>query len=518
MTRPARTVSVGLPAPVGGLNFRDPLSLMPPTDSPWMYNVECDARRVKIKDGFQVHCATTYPILTLGAVNPYSSSGKLYAMTRDVGTGNKFYEVTSGTESLSTTCSDDKGTEYSIHHHAGRTYFAADNAASDCSLYTDGTTDTLWNWDDGSTLITTQIMVNYKSRAYLFSGTSLYYSPVGAVTGSCTEVSLANVFRHSGDILWAKVISSPRRVASEVYLAIGNNAGEILVYGGDYPGSSSWGLIAQFHIAAPMHVNAAFEFQNDVWVFTYGGIISLRRLFELGDQAGEALSVSSKIDPYWTHVMKFFGAGKKVRAQYWPERNKVYLLLPAFINGSSNTWAEIQANSSAGLLSYDVTTEAWSILDLECTTSGGVTDICYYNNNLYYSTGTYIYSFAASSYKDEDYGNPGNYSEYNFEIQGAYQDFGAPWQHKKLSVFTPILKTDFAGSKLGLQASVDFGRKVSGTTKANQLADGYNNLPYHVGNEGCFHQYRVTGTSDADSSDGLELYSISATIEPGGNR
>ena len=74
-----------------------------------------------------------------------------------------------------------------------------------------------------------------------------------------------------------------------------------------------------------------------------------------------------------------------------------------------------------------------------------------------------------------------------------------------------MIKTDFSGSKMGMQAATDFGRVTSSTSHVT-LQDGYQIPLFSVGAKGAFLQYRFDGESDTSSTDGFEIYSVGAII------
>lgn len=513
MSKQRRTTSPILPAPTGGLNVRTPRPLLDPIYTPAMINMECENESVRVRDGFQIHAICDAQVLGLGAYLPSSvSNSKLFAYTNE--SPREIFDVTTSTPSSVHTLGSGTADEAYPFNMSGRFGFGVESAASTDSAYWDGSSWTNWNFTSVSVNETT---VQYKGRVYSFAGRTYRYGGVGAVSGATTSVSLDSVFELPGSIRWAKKISNFNQTTDQVYLAIGNESGEVLVYQGEFPGDSTWGLAARYYIPACLPTNCAFEFANDVWIFTKSSIVSLRALF--GSQRGlpEEYSVSYNIDPLWENLARI-NSNNYISAAYWPERNKVYILINAEVNQDVSGYPDA-GNDNATLLSYNLTTQAWSLSVFTETFAsfpyvGGLT---YYQNGLYFHSYTNIYKLVPGSFKDEVFNDEDNFQAFQYELESADTAFSDTVNSKRVQGLKPIIETDFDGTSVGFQVSGDFGVESS-TSDQNDLTDGFNNIYYSVGTEGDFIAYKLIGNSDTDATDGLRLYAIGILVEPGGTR
>lgn len=524
MSRLRTASAVPQTAPVLGMNTKDALSQLPDGYSPWLLNVDCENRFNRVRNSVVVGCNVSSEdnVLALGVfgakANP--SSYKLYAYCKNSGGTHKIYDVSTSSASLVHTAADDTATDVYPFNFNSRLAFLGDSDFADCDRVYDGSSWASLGFTYSASPIGGRVSTSYKGRPYIASGKYLYYpTTVGSVTGALNRDDLSSVFDDSDNIAFLGTLSAPGERAIDTYLVVGNQSGEILVYGGDYPASSTWGIVSRFKISAPLGYQAIVSFRNDIWVLTEVGAVSMRQLFTQGAEAADLYTKTDLIDDYWIKLVKNLNGSywnapaRQVSACFWPERNKVMVLMAGHIDVDG-----VYDSASATLFSYNCTTEAWSLHKLSRINTGYMGGLTYFNGTIYFSNYDIVMKMSLTGFKDEHISSPGTYSSYPFSIQGPYSTVFDMAANKKIAGFKPIIKTDFAGTNINMKAASDMGRKVSGGTKANTLVDGYNNSYYSVGVDGDFVQWRLEGDSDTASADGLELYALSAVMEPGGIR
>lgn len=519
MSTPREVQPINLPAPTGGADFLSPLSEMGDVNSPWLENIDVENRSLKVRRGYVRHAeiAAQSAILGIGVYGrkAASSSNKLFAYSQGAGS-NTIYNITTTTPSLDHTAGSGTADEAAPLGAASKLYFLTEADFANCNRYFDGASWNAWVGAAGG-----RIGVSYKNRIYIFSGTTLYYGALDAVTGvgGGGSLDLSTVFEDGGNIAWATVLSSPGERASEIYLAFGTDGGEVLVYAGAYPADATWTLIGRFRAAPPIGYDAIIRYYNDTYIITESGVVSLKDLFQRGSVASNEETASSQIDAYWRTLIKkstynFWGGARRgASGCYWPEENKIFILVPGYVDIDGN-----YSSSYATMFIMNVITRAWSwhkITNIDLSsTFGGLT---YFRNNIYFFVDDTIMTYSPTLYKDEAWDTASSYFSYPFAIHGAYNNFGSKNSNKRIHGYEPILKTDFGGSNFGIKAAADFGRQVSNRTDVG-LLDGYNIPYYSVGAEGTYLQYRLEGSSDTASTDGLEFFGIGALIQPGGLR
>lgn len=512
MATPTRAQTITLPPPTGGMNFIDPLAAMPETDSPWLLNVDCENQFIKVRNGYQPFCDVgTGSILALGVYGNISNPAtyKIYAYVDEAAGVHNIYDITSGTASLAEALDDDDATQVQAINIFGRLAFSVDQDYVQCGRIFDGSTWSDWGFTYSAVAIGGKVVTTFKSRVYIFNGTSMYYGGVSAVSGAMSGLDIASIFEGKGDIAWAAPLTSPGNRPEELYLAIGNQAGEILVYAGDYPADPNWRIIGRFQVSPPANYNSVLAYNNDVYITTITGIVSLRGLFT--SQEPEVIYVSHKINPYFNryfseNFINLFSGG----SVFVPELNKIFFLTHLFFDRPGGSLAPYSAAFGTFFV-YNVTSKSWSIhRSDEMGALGLMKGAVYYNRSLYIPNLDTVWTLDTTSFADDAAVIP-------YQIESAWQSFGSINMNKRLLGIEPILKTDFTGSDVTFKATSDFGRKTSQPASVS-LLDGYNIPYYSVGVEGTYLQWRLEGNSTVASEDGLELYSIGVIIQPGGVR
>lgn len=504
---------IPLNIPLKGLNFKDPLAAMSDMYTPWALNWNPESQSLKVRPGYVQHCTphSTFGVIGLGVFGSAQSSAthKLYAYVQD-SPASKIYDVSTTTPSVAYTAADNDADYPYTAYYAGRLAFAAEKDVADCGAVFDGSTWSAWGFTYAGAAIGGGIVVSYQGRTYIFKDTDCYYSAsVPGVTGATNKVSFADFLDRSKFIAWAAVLTSPGERSTETLLAFGGEGGDVLVYSGSYPAAEDWKLYGRFKIAAPLGPNAILSYQNDVWLLTINGVVSLRDLFQNGSRAQEDLSPSAYINSQWSLLWKKAGSPwsySPVRAAHWPEKNQIYVMLPGFVDNAGTYTA-----TYATMYVYNTITQAWMCHRLESVDGRYVGNLTYYKDNLYFSCVDSIMTIDADGIQDEVYNDAGNLVAYDVPLQSAYQNLGNGKRIKRVHGFEPILRTDFEGDLFGMKAAADFGRRTSNLAKV-ALTSGYSIPHYGCGVEGSFIQYRFDGYPSGPGAIGLELFSVGALI------
>lgn len=509
------------------MNRRDPLLGMSQNYSPWLLNIDCENQFNRVRNGVVIH-STLQDVEVVTNLGVYGSRGfstnKLFAHTQvSVGAGdNKVYDISTSTESLSITTSVGSQSDEirSFNFNQRLMFHGESNFANDDVLY-DGSSWSTSGFTYSASPIGGRVAGSYKGRPYFAEGNYLYYpTTVGAVTGALNRQDFSSVFKFSGNIAFIATISAPGDRPTDMFFVMGNTNGEILVYGGDYPDSSTWSLVSQFKTSPLLGYEAIITYNNDLLLLTRTGAVSLRQLFIQGNLAAETLNISDPIDDYWIKLINNLTATSywsvppsMISGCYWPEKNRILILVPGHVDIDG-----VYSASYATMFSYNCATKAWSIYKLanvDATWIGGMT---YFAGSVYFFTRNVVMTISSTVFKDETYNSAGSYSAYAHAQHSAYINVDSLSKGKRVQAIEPIVKTDFAGATdLGVKVASDAGRSVSQATYPT-LADGYNSPYCSVGVEGTYLQYRLEGTTDVASTDGLELYAVTAILEGQGVR
>jgi hypothetical protein len=312
MGRPKRSgrpifKTTSLPAPVGGLNARDSIAEMPPTDASIMENWFPSTTSVDLRNGYTLW-QTGLPAWaeSLFAYNGLATK-KLFCAA-----GTAFYDVTTkgGTPSSVVTglanarwqytnvgtyggqfllCCNGVDTPYAYN---GTTWQAITAVSAPLSLT--GNDPATATTVDAKTFIAPHV---HKQRTWFIQKNTsvVFYTAAGSVTGALSYIDLTQFFKLGGYCVamasWT-VATSGGVIEYGVFLS---SEGEVLAYDGTDPSSSTtWKLAARFRVGRPIGNRPFCMIYGDVAVITAEGLFPLSKALVTG-VANQDDSISAKI-------------------------------------------------------------------------------------------------------------------------------------------------------------------------------------------------------------------------------
>lgn len=126
----------------------------------------------------------------------------------------------------------------------------------------------------------------YNNRVYLLNNNSslLEYGGVGAVAGAVAGFDFGQVFQKGQKIIFGTSWSYNQGQINSDLMVIGNEAGEILIYSGDYPAAANFQLVTKLQIPAPLTVPGLTNLANvlklgqDILINSSRGVLSLSQI------------------------------------------------------------------------------------------------------------------------------------------------------------------------------------------------------------------------------------------------
>ena len=516
--REASAIPMGIP--LGGMDLNQPLAQMDPNNSPWLLNVDCNNQSIDVRPGAVIHCTieNVNTIRQLGVYGGGVGSDSLFAYTHKSASNHLIYNVSTSTESLVHTTGGSSSTDEYVSNYNGKLAFVTNTDSSNSARYWDGSTWNSWGFTydsgGGANPIGGLIVLNYRSRVYIFDQRAFYYGGVSAVSGATTQVDLGDLIDQAGGFAWAANFPISQQSLTDTLLIMGTQGGEVFAYTGSYPGSSTWQLQQKFKLDSVLGYNTILRYRNDLWILTKTGIVSLRALLQGASSDDPSVySPSYPINLHWTKLTANIGTSlwtgneTQFSACHWPEKNRIFVLAPGKISESGT-----YSSSGATIFSYNTLTQAWSIHQLSNVLGTHVGGITYYQNGVYFYTGNVVMKLDPSVFKDETYNSAGSYSAIPWVIDGPYTDLGLGNQGKKVQGISPIFETDFTASLVGVSAGADIGKYTK--TVYVDFTDDITGPYYSAGVVGKRIKFRMSGNSDPTSTEGLKLYAVDATIEP----
>lgn len=321
---------LSFPAPIGGLNARDPIASMPPTDAIAMVNWLPSTSDIRARTGAQ-NWATGMPsaVKTLLPYNTTGGTGKLFAA---VDTG--IYDVTSsGAVGAAVQTITNGNVSSTMFTTAGGTYLVCVNGVDNLRLY-DGTA---WSTITGAStpisitgLVTTALAFvrPFKQRLWFVqqSSMSLWYLPAGQVGGALTEFPVGQLFTRGGYVVAIGSWTLDGGNGPDDYLTIVTSEGEVAVYSGTDP-ATDFRLIGVFFVGKPIGKNPMFKSSGDILLLTQTGLFPLTRAM-LSTTINRSAAVSNKIDYLFSSLASQYGANFGWQGLVFPRDNLLLVNIP----------------------------------------------------------------------------------------------------------------------------------------------------------------------------------------------
>lgn len=375
----AKTTS--MPAPIGGLNDRDSIADMKPTDAVVLTNWWCYPSYVGTRKGYTSHVTGfASPVETLVEYQSNAGVSTLFAAA-----GTAIYNVTSAGA---------LGAAVQTGLTNARWQHAAITTPGGSFLYLVNGADKPRLWDGASwvsvdavstpaiTGVTTTTLVHvelFKNRLFFVEKDSLsvWYLPVNSIGGAAAELDFGSVFRRGGYVMACYTWTIDAGNGSDDHFVIISSNGEVAVYRGSDPSSSTdWGLVGLFTLGRPLGRRCAVKYGGDLAVNTNEGIYPLSKGL-LSASVDRRIALTDRIQNSVSIASSSYAANFGWQIVQFADSNMLLLNVPAgngvnyqfAMNTITGAWSKFSgwdANvwlvASSGLYFGDDTTvkKAWS--------------------------------------------------------------------------------------------------------------------------------------------------------------
>lgn len=341
-----------LPPPVGGWNARDPLANMKETDAVTLENWYPMASNVALRKGCEAWATgfSSEPMTLLDWNGP--SSEKLFAAT-----STEIFSVTAGGAIGSSVSSCTNGAF--IHTNiavAGGQYLVAVNGTDKLKLY-NGTT---WQNIDATTtpaitgLATTSLsyVAVLKRRLWFVqkNSTSAWYLPVASVGGALTEFPLGEVFALGGHLTAMASWTIDGGDGSDDYTVFMSSKGEVAVYKGTDPASSStFAKVGLYYIGEPLGLNCFAKYGGDLLILSQNGLFPMSKALQSAT-IDRAQALTAKIDTAFTEAASLYSDNPGWCVAVFPQGSFVLVNVPIstdyseqyVMNSITGAWCKFQ--------------------------------------------------------------------------------------------------------------------------------------------------------------------------------
>lgn len=431
-----------IPAPVGGLNARDPLAAMNSLDAVVLDNWFPRIADCIIRGGCANHVTgfASRP-RTLALYTPPTASNKMFAST-----DTNIYDVTSpgavGASVAVCTVGYWNWTQMGV---SGGHYLMMFNG-TDKPKYYDGTN---WIAVDGAsapaiTGVTTTTLIAatvFKRRLYFVQAAKLnfWYLPVDSVGGAALEFTLGPLCQKGGYTMAINAWSFDGGAGPDDFLAIATSEGELVIFTGSDPAdANSFKLVGTFFVGRPIGRKCFQKFGGDLIIITEYGAFPLSKVL-LATTVDYKSALTNKIEGAFNTSARTYFSNTGWEAQILPNQ-------AAFIFNVPTT------DQGATALQYvmNTTTKMW------CSFSGwNASCFAVFNRELYFADSTKI---TKAWNGHSDYG-----ANIVADAETAFNNFGSASQLKHFKLLRPNFIVDGALTfSMGL--AIDFEQNVTLTT------------------------------------------------------
>ena len=415
--------STSIAAPIGGLNTRDAVDMMPEQDAIRLENFFPGSTDVSVRNGYTSH-ATGLPS-SVQSLMPYSSgsTNKLFAAS-----GANIYDATSAGaigSAVVTSLSNAQWQHVNFTTSGGSFLFMVNGA--DSPRHYNGT-----SWVTPSLSGVTGSTINnlcvFKERLFFCINNSLNfgYLPINSVAGTVSTFNLGSIFNMGGYIQAIGTWTRDGGSGPDDYIVFLTNHGEAVIYTGSDPSDATkWSLVGTFKLSRPIGKRCLINVNSDLILITEAGFMPLSQTLVTGENA-PAKAISDKISGSILPAVNNFGSTFGWEAILYPKGQYGLFNVPDSDSGSFVQYA-VNINTGAWGKFSGQNSYCWALL----------------NGVLYFGGDTKIYQAD----------NGDNDADANIEASAktAFIYYGGRGSPKRFTAIRPVM-----GSNASLPVSIGF--------------------------------------------------------------
>jgi hypothetical protein len=427
--------SISIPAPTGGVNARDAIANMPPTDCIIADNWFGTPSYIQIRNGAR-SWATGLPgaVETIMAYNGLTSR-KLFAASVAA-----IYDVTStgavGAAAVSGTVN--ARWQHAMFNAGGGNVLVIANGATTPRVY-DGA-----SWANStvsgvgltaSNLITVTV---FKQRVWHIENNTMnvWYSATSAFQGVFTKLPLGQLFKKGGTLIQMATWTIDNVSGMDDYAAFITSEGEVAIYQGYDPSTvSTWSLVGIFNIGRPIGIRCIARYASDVLVITADGVTPLSKAL-LTDRTQSAAQLTDKIVNAIGDDITLYGSVFGWQVVEHPAGAKLIVNVPELANVRAHQWV---MNTNA--MSW------WRFKSWNANCFEVQQDALYYGGN------TIVYL------ADTGTSDPGTTTIVS-DCKPAFSYFDTPGQIKLFAMARPVMRTNTPITPI-VTLNIDFNDSIN---------------------------------------------------------
>lgn len=315
-----------IPAPVGGLNAVDEFGDMDARDALILDNFFPNEYNVSLRRGFASHVtglgATVETLMTWNG----PTSSKMFG-----GANGKIYNVTTagavGAADISGLSSN--RWQWTNFATSGGNFLVIANGADSVRNYN----GSAWSTPTISSVTSSTLIsvMPHKGRLWFIqkNTTDAWYLPAKAIAGTAVKYPLGSFFRLGGKLQAMGTISHDAGLGPDDYMCFLSSMGEVLVYQGTDPASSStWALVGNYRVGYPVGDRPTVRIGGDLIIITSDGAVSLEKMLSVDRAQSAKAAVSYKIQPLFNTAVQNYSANFGWQGAVYPKGKWVVFNVP----------------------------------------------------------------------------------------------------------------------------------------------------------------------------------------------
>jgi hypothetical protein len=284
-----------LPAPVGGWDAVSALADMPEDRAVVLENFFPEPGLIRMRKGFSSNVTGMSGAVESLLVWTGPTSAKMFAAN-----GTSIYDASSsgavGAASLSGLTN--ARWQQTNMLTSGGSYLVMCNGADSVRNY-DGSSWTTPTITASGTSSAAFINVNvFKQRLYFIEKNTLkaWYLPASSISGTANPLDFTGIFKMGGYLVAMGTISIDGGNGPDDYAAFLTSEGEVAVYQGTDPSSSTtWAIVGRYQIGRPIGRRCLIQVGGDLGVITEDGFVPLSVAIRLERAQQQTVSISQNI-------------------------------------------------------------------------------------------------------------------------------------------------------------------------------------------------------------------------------
>ena len=348
-----------IPAPIGGLNTRDSVDLLPPTDAILLDNFFPARSHVQVRNGYDDH-VTGLP----GAVQSLMVYNSGTANTMFAASGTAVYNVTSAGSvgsAVITSLSNAKFQWVNITTSGGAFLWICNG--EDAPRHWNGSawaTPTL----SGVTAANIVNVTLFKERLFFVFNDSMTFGllPVISVAGTVAEFDLGSVFGRGGQLQAIGTWTRDGGAGPEDNALFWTDEGEIAMYAGTDPADATkWSLVGVYMVGRPIGRRCILNVGSDCYLITENGVLPMTQVLGTGEAAPNR-AITDKISNTYNEAVVNYASTFGWEGQLYPRGGYGIINVPASTGGQFNQYA-VNLETGAWARFTDQNAYTWTIFN-----------------------------------------------------------------------------------------------------------------------------------------------------------